>query len=161
MEQRLKLYDDVAWSYEYTLKTYMKTNRKSMGELTEADKAEIYEWAGIHIAFFITWLVNNDFQSDYFSSDSIQQLKSEEITGIEFLKEYCDGKLVSDMIKDDVIPFVSNIYNERYFNNHYAKWVMTVLNDLPLEFGWNWDDCHEYEKYLTTIYLEPKESTDK
>ncbi len=159
MNSKIKLFDDIKWAYEYTLKTYLKLNQKSKNDLTEQDLNEIYEYAGIHIAFFITWIVKNDYQSDLFTYDSIQKLRSEKINGIVFLKEYCDGKLASDMIKDEIISFVSTIYDDNYFKNHYAKWVMNELNDLPFEFGWNWDDYNNYEHYLNKLiknYLNSK-----
>lgn len=86
-----------------------------------------------------------------FTQDSVQRLRKEEITGIEFLKKYCDGKLVSDMLKDEIIPFVTSFYNKNYLKQ-YAHWVMTVLHDIPLEFRWDWTDYRKYEKYLSNKY---------
>lgn len=137
MEEKLKLYDDISWSYEYALNTYIKLSKKEISELTDSDYSEIYECAGVHIAFFITWLVKKNYQSNFFTDDAVQKLRNEEIKGTDFLKEYCDGKLVSDMMKDEIIPFVNKFYNDRYFNMHYVPWVMKILHDLPLEFGWN------------------------
>lgn len=52
MNNKLVLFDDIDWSYEYTLTNYLKLNKKQTDELTNSDYSEIYECAGIHIAFF-------------------------------------------------------------------------------------------------------------
>lgn len=161
MESNIILYDDVEWYYEYALNNYLKLNKKEIGNLTYNDKKYIYEWAGNHIAFFITWIVKRNYQSDFFPSFAVEALRTEKITGIEFLHDYCDGKIVSDMIIDGIIPFMNKFYNKNYLKKHYAHWVMTVLNDLPLEFEWNWNDCHKYEKYLTRRYNSHVRSVKK
>ncbi len=146
------IYDDVKKHLLKAAENYLSLYKKSSNELTDEEKIEIYHWAGCHIGFFLSWLINNDFQSDFFPKEAVEALRSKEITGIDILSDYCRGILSDNMVKSDILPFMNYFYNEKYFRKRYAYWIINVLNDLPLEFDWDWDDCQKYEQYLTRKY---------
>lgn len=165
-KNRFKLYDDAEWYFEKALANYIFDYQKSETSLTDEDYKIINEYAGNHIAYFITWIIKNKFESDFFAetlnvSESVEAVRNETMTGADFLFEHCDGKLDGEMLSAEILPFVDWFYEKYYFNQYYVDWVIRVLDDLPLEFQWSWEDYHSFEKVLNRryeIYIEKQRS---
>lgn len=155
--RRYTLYDNTEWYFEKALAAYLCGEQKREDSLTAEDYRIISECAGNHIAFFLTWVVKHHYESDLFASvsggaEALEALRSESMTGAEFLLTHCDGKLDGEMLCEEILPFVDHFYQKFYFRRHYVHWVMTVLHDLPLEFRWSWEDYYSFAKVIDQRY---------
>lgn len=78
---------------------------------------ETYElfqkYAGNHIGLFLAWLAHRDLlgndDPDY-SQDGIKQLKARQITGTDYLIDYCDTKFWSVDVADSLLPIIEEFY---------------------------------------------------
>ena len=159
MKEDSYIYDSIDWYYIRAIEVYKETDKKNDKNLTKNDYDEIRERASVHIAFFVTWLIKHDYLNDIFPIEDIKRLCDEKISGIDFIRKHCEEKIVRKMIRKDILSFMDDFYNEYYFSEKYVPWVINVINDLPLEFGWNWDDYYEYEKFVDGYYLLFKKRT--
>ena len=129
----------------------------------DEDRRKIYEYAGMHIAFFLTWIIKHKFDSGLWNgftvsfgdcangSEALEALRNEKITGSDFLIEYCDNIFDGEMLSDEIYPFVKDFY-ENDMKKVYSDWAMDN-GLLPLDFEWSWKDYHSFEKILDREYV--------
>ncbi len=65
--------DKAEWQYDSAMKEYCEATGKKQEELTPADEVTIWEYAGNHIAFFITWLTRHDLLGDLHHEDDEEE----------------------------------------------------------------------------------------
>ena len=68
-----------------------------------------------HIGMFLNWCIGNNFISEALTNeakDEIALLKSEKLTGAEFLINVCDEKLATDDLNDIGNEFASDYYDD-------------------------------------------------
>lgn len=83
------------------------------------------ENSGTHIGMFIAWIVNSrleSFQLRQTAPDAVEQLRSRQKTGREFLFEHCAGKLTSDTLTPE-----ANAFTQHYYENQYLRDYDEVL----------------------------------
>lgn len=61
--------DKAEWQYDSAQKEYCEKFGKTPDSLTEQEQDIIWEYAGNHIAFFITWLVRHDYLGEMHYED--------------------------------------------------------------------------------------------
>lgn len=143
---RMEYYFDEAHQRHITLKDI------DVEALTEEQELEIVRRAGTHIGFFLTWIIKHHLEGKYLmdEEEALEAVRREEMLGVDFLMEYCDGKFVSHDVSEEIFPFVDSYY-DKYFTI-YAQWVINELHDLPLEFVGSWEDYHQFEHILDEAY---------
>lgn len=148
-------FDKAEYYYEDALKAYCHMYGKKESDLTDNERNEIMRYAGNHIGFFITWVIRRGHLGDLHKEDpddmaAAEKVKSGEMLGVDFLLEYCDGRLYPEDMSDEIISFAVRFY-ERYFK-HYSNFVVSKLDDLPLEFIGTWEDYLAFEPTLDRLY---------
>lgn len=149
-------FDHADYYYEEALKNYCFQYNKKASDLTDEDDDEIMRYAGNHIGFFLTWLIRRGHLGEMHKEDpdklsDAEKVKNGEMLGVDFLMKYCDGRLLPEDMSDDILSFVIRFYEESYFKT-YADFVITTLNDLPLEFTGTWEDYLAFEPTLDRLY---------
>ena len=146
--------DRIDYYYDKAFEVYCDLKSIAPEDATDEQREEVYLYAGNHIGFFLAWVIKHDFIGDlHKDEEAVQKVKEETMTGTEFLIEYCDTKLWSEDLADELIPFVKAYYEEYYFQD-YCRWVIDELCDLPMEFIGSWEDYHEFEHVLDEAYQE-------
>lgn len=151
-------FDKIDYQYENALNNYLYNMKKNKIELTEDDEREIQRYAGNHIGFFITWILQHHFEGDIHKEENecVEAVRNEEVLGVDFLINQCDGKFWADDISEDIYPFVNSYYDK--YLSEYTNWVINVLCDLPLEFIGSWDDYHNFEHIINTAFASYSKS---
>lgn len=148
-------FDKAEYYFEDALKNYCYMFDKNESDLTDKDHNEIMRYAGNHIGFFITWVIRRGHIGDMHKEDpveaaAVEKVKNGEMLGIDFLMEYCDGRLYPEDMSDEMVSFAARFY-ERYFG-YYSDFVVRKLDDLPLEFIGSWEDYLAFEPTLDRLY---------
>lgn len=99
-----------------------------------------FEKGGTHIGMFLTWIINNNLIGLLHienSKESIEKVKSREITGKDFLIKECDSKFWSEDLNEE--------------GNNFAKFYYADEND----YGQYIDDYSEvFSQYKTLYHVE-------
>lgn len=148
--------DKAEWQYDSAMKEYCEATGKQPAALTSADKDIIWEYAGNHIAFFITWLIRHDLLGDLHHEEDeeevvLQEVKEKKKTGMHILSKYCDMVLTDEDISDDALGFVEDYYEKQYFND-----FGTVMDGKILCVSFSWDDYFEVEPLIDAAYKNYK-----
>lgn len=146
-------FDKVEYQFESAMASYCQLFDKKESELTDDDHNEISRYAGNHIGFFLTWIIQHHFVGSIHDDDeeAVSAVCDEKLLGVDFLIKYCDGKLYAEDMSDDILPFAAEYYENSYMRD-YSDWVFDELNELPLEFIGSWDDYHKFEHIIDRAY---------
>ena len=152
-------FDRIDYYFEKALSNCEFLLKKKESELTEEDYREIKRYAGNHIGFFLTWIIQHNFEGEIHKEnreamEAIEAVRREEMLGVYFLIDYCDEKFWGVDVSEEIYPFVSAYY-EKYFSE-YVNFVLNDLCDLPLEFIGTWEDYHDFEPVLDEAYTQYK-----
>ncbi|MGR3807129.1 hypothetical protein SAMN05660772_00415 [Pasteurella testudinis DSM 23072] len=75
-----------------------------------------------HMGLFMHWIINNDLTSCLLKENfqrEIEQVKSNQITGSEFIQKCCDEKLTSDDFNTNGNEFAQYYYSsDKYFDDY-------------------------------------------
>ncbi len=152
--------DKIDFYYDKAYAIYCESKGILPENITDEDLQKIYLYAGNHIGFFVAWVIKHDFISDeHKDNDGLIKVKEENMTGTEYLIEYCDTKLWSDDVKESLLPFIKEYYETSYFQD-YCDWVINELYDLPMEFIGTWEDYHSFEYIIDKAYEEFCDAND-
>jgi hypothetical protein len=77
------------------------------------EETEPVEDAGLHVALFVYWLIKKGYFDLPDTQDAITKLVSGEMSANEFLEQQCDGQLFTDMVREDLRPFVVAYYDTK------------------------------------------------
>ncbi|MBP5309892.1 MAG: hypothetical protein ILN61_03110 [Lachnospiraceae bacterium] len=149
--------DKAEWQYDSAMKEYCDITDKQQGELTSDDENTIWEYAGNHIAFFITWLIRHDLIGDLHHEDAeeetdLEEVKEQKKTGMFILGKYCDMVLTDEDISEVALEFVEEYYEKQYLND-----FGTVMDGKILCVGFSWDDYLKVEPFIDAAYKKYKE----
>lgn len=111
--------DRADWHWDSAEKLYRKTHNIT-GGLTEEQENEIWLLAGNHIGLFLRWVIDRGFQGEDADPDSCDKVRNGLMSGAEYLMQWCDGKLWDEDIRDDILPFVKEYYDDgdRFFKDY-------------------------------------------
>ncbi len=136
---------------------------------TRVIEKTLMQYAGNHIAYFLTWLIEKGFYNEHGDEEvlkSLNKVRAKEIDGYRFLTECCGNKLTREMISTSGIDFVDSYYNDR-FKMDYNEYVIKVLGERVngLTFSWEQYDNFKglidiaYENYRIKERIKAKSST--
>lgn len=109
--------DRYDWHYDVAAKAYRERNGIT-GELTDEQADEVCLYAADHIGLFMRWIIENHFEGEESDPEGCELVRKGEITGAQYLLDYCDGKFWDSDICDEIRPFVAEYYeNNRYFKD--------------------------------------------
>lgn len=110
--------DRADWHWDSAEKLYRETHNIT-GELTEEQEDEIWLLAGNHIGLFLRWIIESGFEGEEADRVYCEEVRRGEISGTEYLMRACDGKLWDEDIREDLLPFVKEYYEDgRYFSDY-------------------------------------------
>jgi len=148
--------DKAEWQYDSAMKEYCEATGKKQEELTSADEDTIWEYAGNHIAFFITWLIRRDLLGDFHHEDEeeekdLREVKDQKKTGMYILRKYSDMVLTDEDISEDILGFVEDYYENQYLND-----FVTAMDGKILSVSFSWDDYLKVEPLIDAAYRKYK-----
>ncbi len=146
--------DRADYHWESAAAEYCKIHGKKRGDLDDMDDAVIWEYAGNHIAFFMTWIIQNNFyNTEMFEMEEIKLLQGEKISGMDFISDYCDYQLVSEFMNEEILGFVDYYYDNNYFND-YCTFIEKEMRETVLGIRFSWDIYHQFVPVLDYTYKE-------
>ncbi len=92
------------------------------------------ESSGTHIGMYLAWIIMSrleSFQLRQTVADPIEQLRSRQITGRDFLFAHCAGKLSSDVLNPEANAFTQHYYENQYLRD-YDNILLGQLNSTYL-----------------------------
>ena len=102
--------DRYDWHYDSAAEAYCRRNNITISALTEAQLEEISLYAADHIGLFLRWVIESGFEGEESVPEGCERVRKGEITGAQYLLEYCDGKFWDCDISDKIKPFVEEYY---------------------------------------------------
>lgn len=145
--------DRADYFFDHALVFYCEENDIPSEKLSKSDMLEISKRAAFHLSVFVAWLAKHDFlnpQSDGFNLEDAQKLKSETITGTDYLFKHLDEKLYSSDISDTLLPFISDFYED------YMDFCYTVLVDDVARTEFDWKIYHLVEEDIDEMFNQYK-----
>ena len=144
--------DKAEWQYDSAQKEYCEKYGKNPDSLTEQDQDIIWEYAGNHIAFFITWLIRHDYlgemhYEDDFETKDIEAVKNQEKTGMDIFSKYCDMSFTGEDITDMIADFITE-----YYDKEYLKDYGDYMGDKVLSTSFSWDDYLGFEPVIDKAF---------
>lgn len=149
--------DKSKYQWDSAAKEYCSKFSKKYEDLTEKDKKIIWGYAGNHIAFFITWIIQNNYISSMHADekDDIEAVKNEKLNGTDFLMNNCDGVLSREDLSDEILEFVDSYYDEHYLND-YCICMEDRLHRTVLGTGFSWEDYNNFKYVIDNAYTNYK-----
>ncbi|GGI56874.1 DUF7832 domain-containing protein [Winogradskyella haliclonae] len=91
------------------------------------------ENGGTHIGMYLNWIIDNNLISEFHlteSKNAIEKVKSGEMTGRDFLFDFCDGKFWNQELNEIGIEFTESYYStDKYFGD-YSKVLASSLDSI-------------------------------
>ena len=132
------------WTWDDAAKEYLQlVGKDSIDNLTEAENDKIYEYASMPAVYFVIWLVNKNYMSEYFfqddiSEDVINKLKMRQISPVEFFTNYMDCVLARDDISETILPFVDSYFENNIYDSDYCDCIKNDKNFIYcIDFSWD------------------------
>ena len=126
--------DRIDWHYDDAEQLYTRTHEVN-GEFTEEQYREIELKACNHIGLFIRWIMDNHFEGtgEEVTPAACEKVRNGEISGAEYLLDYCDGKFWDVDVCSEIMPFVKAYYVESsdFFGDYGATCGCEGGEDLP------------------------------
>ncbi len=94
------------------------------------------ENAGVHIGFFLAWAFERGLAGEIHTEedqDALAQLTRREISGVEFLIQYCDEKLWGEDFNEEGEAFATDYYEQD--DSAFAQQYAGYLDDFNRVFG--------------------------
>lgn len=148
-------FDKAEYYFEDAMRSYCELYNKSESNLTDSDCDEIMRYAGNHIGFYIAWVIRRGELGSLHTDDpddmaAADRVKNGEMLGVDFLMQFCDGRLYPEDMSDSMAEFTAEIYDD-YFKI-YSEFVIDEIGDMPLEFIGSWEDYLAFEPVLERYY---------
>ncbi|MFN7939771.1 MAG: hypothetical protein U0R19_40970 [Bryobacteraceae bacterium] len=122
------------------------------GSETFAENDLPMENGATHIGFYMAWVVMKGRESEWLrerAGEGIRKLRAREMTGREFLLDYCDGKLVSLFLNEEMDAFTRGYYEWHYIGDYMA----TVVNLGVYEVEDSWENYEAMAGVLEKRYV--------
>ena len=112
------MYNDKAdWHWDSTEKLY-KENYNIEGDLSRDQVEEVWLLASNHIGLFLRWIIENNLEGEEANEEICQKVRNGDITGAEYLMKELDGKFLEEDVKEEVLPFVKEYYDKKYYKDY-------------------------------------------
>jgi hypothetical protein len=121
---------------------------------------------GTHIGMYLTWIIQNDLIGQLHLEDSteaIQKVKSRQMTGRDFLIDFCDEKFSDEDLNEEGIKFTDFYYqtdsNEKFKNymDNYCDVIGEEVDSI-YEVEDNWENYDKLKPLIDKRYAEWKKS---
>ncbi len=143
--------DKAKWQWHSAVECYCEQFHKEPDQLTDEDEIIVWEFAGNHIAFFLTWLIRHDFLGEIHlnadESPAIEAVKQKTMTGAAFFSQYCDMVLCREDMAQCILPFV-----DAYYETNYLKDYGDYMQEKTLSVAFSWEDYAAFEPILEERY---------
>jgi len=151
-------YDKSKYQWDSAAKEYYNQFGITYEDLIDKDKELIWDYAGNHIAFFMTWIIQNNYLSSLHADEKedIEAVKNENMKGNDFLMNNCDGVLSREDLSDEILEFVDLYYDTHYLND-YCACMETQLHRTILGIGFSWEDYNCFKNVIDEAYKRYKE----
>lgn len=123
--------DRADWHWESAEKLFREKHGIA-GNLTEEQENTIWLHAANHIGLFLKWIINHGMEGDDADREDCDKVKSGQMSGTEYFFKNCDGKLLDEDIRADILPFIEFYYNS---NDYYKDYGECCLSDDKPCFG--------------------------
>lgn len=115
---------------------------------------------GIHIGFYLTWIIENNLESEDLQEDAIDELemiRKREMDGLAFLIQVCDEKFISDDLGDEGYAFTQHYY-ESENNNYFEDFERVLAQGLSSSYYVenSWDNYDKIAPVITNAYKKWK-----
>ncbi len=107
------------------------------------------ENAATHIGFFVAWAIRYDCWGDFLGANAaanVAAVKDGLLSGRTLVLEQCDGKLLTEMLKADIIPFAASYYEKQYLSDYQRVLVTGLQSDYHVD-----DSEANYQKMASVI----------
>jgi hypothetical protein len=147
--------DKAEWQYDTAKQSYCEKMNKTPNELTAEDEEIIWDYAGNHIAFFITWLIRHDHMGELHHEDELEEqdleaVKNQQKTGMDILRKYCDMCFTDEDFSEEVSFFVPHYYDNDYMNDY----CRIIGDSKVLKTAFSWDDYLALEPVIDEAFFE-------
>lgn len=109
------------------------------------------QYAGNHIGLFLAWLANRNLlgsESSDYSQEGMEQLQARQITGTDYLIDYCDTKFWSVDVAESLLPIIEEFYND--YLNLYTDCF--AFDDQPYSRLFSWSDYNQLAPKIDELY---------
>ena len=148
-------HDKAKYQWNSAAQEYCRQTGRDMDALEEVDHEIIWEYAGNHIAYFLTWLIQNGFYvppEDFPDlAEAAEAVRREELRGVEFLMSCCDGVLSRDELSPEIQDFADWYYEPDYLNS-YSYFMEDELHKPALGSEFSWEDYHAIAPMIDAAY---------
>lgn len=155
MKDVMSVYDRYDNYYDRAMEAYCSVNKINPKDINDEQDNIIIERSCVHIGFYLTWIINNNLEGAMhkeYDSESLEKVRMQDMTGVDFFLRCCDGKLWSDDFNDDGLAFTEYYYVSKHFMKDYIDFVLNELCDIPCEFDFNWNDYKRFKGILDKRY---------
>lgn len=147
--------DKAEWQYNSAKQFYCEKFEKDPKDLTEDDEDIIWEYAGNHIAFFITWLIRRDLIGNLHLEDDnekkdLEAVKNMQKTGMDIFSKYCDMTFTEEDVADTAMPFVNSYYEDTYMGDYCDQ----LGEEKILTSTFSWNDYLKVESVIDQAYMD-------
>ncbi len=152
------MHDKAEYQWESALEEYcalhgITQEELNLDELDEEAETVIWEFAGNHIAFFLIWLIQNDFfKVEEVDEEGCSLIREEKINGVDFLMNYCDGVLPSILMKDEILDFVDEYYEGQGYFRDYCGFIEKEMGETVLRVRFSWEMYHQFAPVIDNAY---------
>jgi len=159
VQQDMKVFshDKAEWQWDDAFAVYCQQHGVDEDwEPTEEEEDIIWSYAGLHIEFFLTWVIKKGLLSDYHMEDDAEEVAAvvnEEMTGHRFFVEQCDCTLTLDDLSEQLYGFMDTYYNNNYLDA-FSNWLENVRHKPVLGTAFDWADYHAFEPILEVAYFK-------
>ena len=146
------------WNWDIAEANYRIQYNKKDTDLNEKDEEIIWKYCCTEIAFYLAWLVENEFLTlDPVINETIEKVKKRQ-TMPDDLFECIDLKLSEEDVSDKILPFIDYCLNDGFesIDNFYNKVSQKYENVFADKYGvrdsrrcgftFKWDDYDEFKK---------------
>nr|WP_294858889.1 hypothetical protein [uncultured Fluviicola sp.] len=108
---------------------------------------------GTHIGMYMNWMIDANLIRETFLEEvpeGIEHVKSGEITGRDFLFDYCDEKFLEDFLTEDGFEFTKRYYKRGIYTSDYQELLgsnYSSLYEIP-------DTLENYQRIAAKISTE-------
>jgi len=99
--------------------------------------------AGTHIGMYLAWVILNrleSFQLRQTAASPVEEVRSKQTTGRDFLFAHCDGRLTSDHLNKEAQLFTESYYVDQYLNDYEDVLVSKATGTYTVGDTWaNYD----------------------
>ncbi len=121
------------------------------------------ECGGTHIGMFLAWAIINNLIGELHiseSQESIEKVKSRQMTGTQFLQKECDEKFWEEDLNKEGNEFAKFYYES---NIYYGDYELALADDLPTLYHVedSWQNYDKLSKVLNKKFKQWKSPKKK